>query len=132
VNFKSRIAAGVACLLLICTAHAAETIKIAHIDPMSGPFGLVGESFGRHLDAAAAEINAKEGVLGGTQFVIAHFDNKSSPQDSVQLLKQITDSGIRYLTQGAGSNVAHALSEAIAKHNSRNPDASVLYFNFAA
>ncbi|HEX7812618.1 MAG TPA: branched-chain amino acid ABC transporter substrate-binding protein, partial [Burkholderiales bacterium] len=57
---------------------------------------------------------------------------KSSPQESVLLLKQVTDSGIRYLTQGAGSNVAHALSEAVAKHNSRNPDASVLYMNFAA
>ncbi len=61
-----------------------------------------------------------------------HFDNKSSPQESVLLLKQVTDSGIRFVTQGAGSNVAHALSEALAKHNSRNPESSVLYFNFAA
>jgi hypothetical protein len=34
---------------------------------------------------AAAEINAKGGVLGGTQFEIVHFDNKSSPQESVLL-----------------------------------------------
>ena len=93
---------------------------------------MIGESFSRHLDAAAAEINAKGGVLGGTKFEIVHFDNKSSPQESVLVLKQITDSGIRYMTQGAGSNVAHALSEALAKHNSRNPDSSVLFFNFAA
>lgn len=128
----TEIAATTAVLLFAFAAEAADTIRIAHIDPLSGPFGLVGESFGRHLDAAAVEINAKGGVLGGTQFEIVHFDNKSSPQESVLLLKQITDSGIRYLTQGAGSNVAHALSEALAKHNSRNPDASVLYFNFAA
>jgi len=127
MNFKF-MAAAFACGCLISMAHAAETIKVAHIDPMSGPFGLVGESFGRHLDAAAAAINAK----GGVQFEIAHFDNKSSPQESAQLLKQVTDSGIRYLTQGAGSNVAHALSEAVAKHNSRNPGSSILYMNFAA
>ncbi len=132
MNFKSIIATGMVCLWLISTARAAETIKIAHIDPLSGPFALIGESFSRHLDAAAAEINARGGVLGGTQFEIVHFDNKSSPQESVLVLKQITDSGIRYLTQGAGSNVAHALSEALSKHNSRNPDSSVLYFNFAA
>ena len=132
MSLKSTVAIAVACLWLSSGVHAAESIKIAHIDPMSGPFALIGESFSRHLDAAAAEINAKGGVLGGTQFEIVHFDNKSSPQESVLLLKQITDSGIRYLTQGAGSNVAHALSEALSKHNARNPDNSVLYFNFAA
>src|SRR3979409_503196 len=99
-------ATGLACLGFISATPAAETIKIAHIDPLSGPFALIGESFARHLDAAAAEINAKGGVLGGTQFEIVHFDNKSMPQESVLVLKQIPDSGIRYLTQGAGSNVA--------------------------
>ena len=132
MNFKSTITSVIACLGFISMAHAAETIKIAHIDPMSGPFGLAGESLGRHLDAVAADINAKGGVLGGAQFEIVHFDNKASAQESVLLLKQVTDSGIRYVTQGGGSNVAHALSEAVAKHNSRNPDASVLYLNYAA
>lgn len=71
MNFKS-VAAALACGCLISMAHAADTIKIAHIAPMSGPFGLVGESFGRHLDAAAGAINAK----GGVQFEIVNFDNK--------------------------------------------------------
>jgi branched-chain amino acid transport system substrate-binding protein len=130
-----RIANGAAALLwlvLALPAVAAEALRIAHIDPMSGPFGLVGESFARHLDAAAEEINARGGVLGGVRLELVHFDNKSSPQESVLLLKQITDAGIRYVTQGAGSNVAHALSEALAKFNARNPDKAVLYMNFAA
>lgn len=125
----------IATTLLLCGASAvpaADTVRIAHIDPMSGPFGLVGESLGRHLDAAAEEINARGGVLGGIRLEVSHFDNKSSPQESVLLLKQITDSGVRFVTQGAGSNVAHALSEALAKFNSRNPDKAALYFNFAA
>src|SRR5262245_50471791 len=99
-------------------AFAADTVKIAHIDPMSGPFALVGESFGHHLELAAAEINAK----GGVQFEIVNLDNKSNPQESVLMLKEATDRGIRFITQGAGSNNAHALSEAVAKHNARNPD----------
>ena len=81
-----------------------------------------------HLAAAAAEINSK----GGIQFEIVDLDNKSSPQESVLMLKEAADRGIRYLTQGAGSNNAHALSEAVAKHNERNPDKSILYLNFAA
>lgn len=122
----------VAALFLASAAIAANTIRIAHIDPMSGPFGLVGESVGRHFDATAELINANGGVLGGVKFEIIHFDNKGSPQESLLLLKQVTDAGIRFVTQGAGSNVAHALSEAVAKHNIRNPDNSVLYMNFAA
>jgi len=118
--------------LLAVLPAAADTIRIAQIDPMSGPFGLAGESLARHLDAAAEEINARGGVLGGMKFEFVHFDNKASAQDSVLVLKQVIDSGIRYVTQGGGSNVAHALSEALAKHNSRNPDRSVLYLNYAA
>jgi branched-chain amino acid transport system substrate-binding protein len=132
MNFQHLVRAAAFSLCLPAFAANADTIKIGHIDPLSGPFALTGESFARHLDAVVEEINARGGVLGGTKLEMVHFDNKSSPQESVLLLKQITDSGIRYLTQGAGSNVAHALSEAVAKHNSRNPDSSVLYMNFAA
>jgi branched-chain amino acid transport system substrate-binding protein len=134
MNLVSPTHLGIAAMLFSCgiSVHAADTLKIAHIDPLSGPFGVVGESFARHLDAVVDTINARGGVLGGVKLEMVHFDNKSSPQESVLLLKQVTDSGIRFLGQGAGSNVAHALSEALAKHNGRNPDASALYINFAA
>jgi branched-chain amino acid transport system substrate-binding protein len=127
---KSALAGFLAATLPFCLAPAmaAETVKIAHIDPLSGPMALIGESYTRQLDAAAAAINAK----GGVQFEFVHMDNKSSPQESTLLMKQVVDSGIRYITQGAGSNNAHALSEAVAKHNSRNPGSAVLYMNFAA
>lgn len=127
-----RFLVAIAVLMRLVSAWSAETVRIAHIDPMSGPFGLVGESLGRHLDATAEEINARGGVVNGLKFEIVHFDNKSSPQESMLLLKQITDAHIRFITQGSGSHVAHALSEALSKHNARNPDDSVLYLNFAA
>lgn len=119
-------------LFLIIEIAGAETIRIAHIDPLSGPFGLAGESLAHHFDATAERINAAGGVLGGTRFEVVHFDNKASAQESTLLLKQVIDAGIRYVTQGGGSNVAHALVEAIAKHNSRNPETSILYLNYAA
>ena len=119
-------------LLSASCVFAGETIRIAHMDPMSGPFGLWGESLSRHFDAIVEEINSRGGVLDGSKFELVHLDNKGSPQESTVLLKQIIDSKIRFLTQGAGSNNAHALVEALGKHNSRNPDSSVLYLNFAA
>src|SRR5258706_1285929 len=132
MNFRSAVVTAMTCLWVSAAAYAAEPIKIAHIDPMSGPFGRVGESLGKHFDATAEQINAMGGVLGGMKFEIVPFDNKSSPQESVLILKQVIDSGIRFVTQGGGSNIAHALSEAVAKHNSRNPDSPVLYLNYAA
>jgi len=118
--------------LLGSPVFAGDVIRIAHMDPMSGPFGLVGESLARHFDAIADDINARGGVLDGMRFEVVHFDNKGSPQESTVLLRQIIDSQIRFVTQGGGSNVAHALVEALAKHNSRNPESAVLYMNFAA
>ena len=121
----------IATLTLAASIFAADSIKIAHIDPMSGPFGLAGQTLGKHFDAIVEDINSK-GTLGKTPFEIFHFDNKASALDSVTLLQQIIDSGIRFVIQGGGSNVAHALSDTLAKHNSRNPDKAVLYLNFAA
>jgi len=111
---------------------AQETIKIALLEPLSGPFGLVGESIGRHLQAAIDDVNAQGGVLGGTKLELIKLDSKLSPQESVLLLKQVIDSNIRFVTQASGSNVAHALIDAISKHNSRNPSQSMLYLNFGA
>ena len=121
----------IATLTLAASTFAADSIKIAHIDPLSGPFGLAGQTLSKHFDAIVADINSK-GTLGKTPFEISHFDNKASAQDSVTLLQRIIDSGIRFVIQGGGSNVAHALSDTIAKHNVRNPGKAVLYLNFAA
>lgn len=111
---------------------AEDTVRIAHIDPISGPFANVGQSLGRHLQAAVDEINANGGLFNGAKFELIHFDNKSSPQESILALQQVIDRGIRYVTQTNGSNIAHALSEAVSKHNARNPDRAILYLNLAA
>ena len=113
-------------------AFAADTIKIAHIDPQSGPFALQGQTGDRHIQQAIDAINARGGVLGGTKLELVSLDNKSSPQESLVALKQAIDQGIRYVTQGNGSHVAHALTDAILKHNQRNPGQEVLFLNHAA
>ncbi len=113
-------------------ARAAESIKVAHIDPLSGPFGLVGESLGKQLQAAIDDVNAKGGVVGGVKLELVNLDNKQSPQESTLLLKQVTEAHIHFITQAAGSNVAHALVDAISKNNGRNPDQTIVYINFGA
>jgi branched-chain amino acid transport system substrate-binding protein len=128
-----RVVARACAVLLLAAASAAQAqnIRIGFIDPLSGPFANVGESELRHFQLVADMINARGGVLG-RKLEIVPFDNKSSPQDSVLQLKSAIDQGIQYVTQGNGSNVAHALVDTLAKHNARNPAQAVVYLNYAA
>ena len=110
---------------------AAETLRIAYIDPLSGAFANVGEQGLKHFQAMADEINARGGA-GGKKIEVIGFDNKTSPQESLNQFKRVVDQGIRYITQGNGSSVANALIEAVNRHNERNPGKEILFLNYAA
>lgn len=118
--------------LLSAASRGEDTIRIAYIEGLSGPFANVGEIGLRHYQLAAETVNARGGVLGGVKFEIVPFDHKTSPQEAQLVFKQAADQGIRYIAQGNGSSVALALSDAVAKHNERNLQKSVLYLNYAA
>jgi branched-chain amino acid transport system substrate-binding protein len=113
-------------------AIAEETIRIAFMVGLSGPFANVGEIGLRHYQSAAEAVNARGGVLGGIKLEIVPFDHKTSPQEAPLAFKQAADQGIRYIAQGNGSSVALALSDAVAKHNERNLAQSVIFLNYAA
>jgi branched-chain amino acid transport system substrate-binding protein len=91
----------------------------------------VGDPGLKHFQFMADELNRRN-AAPGVKFEIIGFDNKVSPQETLNVLKQITDRGIRYITQGNGSSVAVALSDAVQKHNERNPGKEILYMNYAA
>ncbi len=112
-------------------AAAQETVKIAYIDPLSGGAASAGLLGQKHFSYFVDKINAAGGVNGQKLEVVA-FDNKLSPQESLIILKKVIDERIRYVAQGNGSLVAHALIDAVAKHNERNPGQEVLYLNYAA
>ncbi len=113
-------------------AGAADTVRLALIDPMTGPFAYQGNNSMRQIQAGMDEINARGGVLGGKKLELVAFDNKSSPQETLIVLKQVIDQGIRVVAQAAGSHNAHALTEAVAKHNERDPARSILYLNYGS
>ena len=109
----------------------AQTVKIAFIDPLSGPFAPVGQNQLRAWQTSADYANEKNWA-GGRKCELVPFDGKGSPHESLTVLKQIIDSGIRYVVQGNGSGVAIALADAIQKHNDRNPGKEIVYLNYAA
>jgi branched-chain amino acid transport system substrate-binding protein len=120
-----------ASLLTAGPALAQDTIKIAYIDPLSGPGATVGEVGLKTLQFLADELNAKGGAAG-KKFEILPLDNKTNPQESLVQLQKAIDAGARIVTQGNGSSVAAALLDAVAKYNERNPGKEVLYLNYAA
>jgi branched-chain amino acid transport system substrate-binding protein len=126
-----RLTGGAALLLQLGGALAADTIKIAFMTALSGTFAFQGEEQLKVFNAAADMINSQGGVLGGRKIEIVPFDNKANPQESLVILKQITDQDIRYVAATV-SSVAHALSDAVGKYNERNPDRPILFLNFNA
>ena len=131
INFKS-FSTGVALALAsgALYAQAGETVKIAYIDPLSGAFASVGQNILKSWQFVADRFNQKNAA--GVKFEIVPFDNKGSPQESLNALKAATDQGIRYIIQGQGSGAGLAISDAVAKYNSRNPGKEIVYINYAA
>lgn len=111
-------------------AQAGETVRIAFMEPLSGPFGNVGQNVLKSYQFAAEQFSRKNAA--GVKFEVVPFDNKGSPQESLSHLKAATDQGIRYVVQGGSSAVAAALIDAVNKHNERNPGQEVVYLNHAA
>jgi branched-chain amino acid transport system substrate-binding protein len=114
-------------------AHGAEDpVRIAYLAPLSGSLNVLGfEEWLKNFRAAVDEVNARGGVLGGRKLEIVAFDNKGSPQETMLVFKQVTDQNIRYVATTI-SSVALALSDAVAKHNARNPERPVLFLDYDA
>lgn len=124
-----------ACALFACAgatfAQKGETVKIAFIDPLSGPFANVGQNQLKSWQFVADRFSGAKNPAG-VKFEVTGFDNKGSPQESLNSLKAAIDQGYRYVTQGNGSGAALAISDAVSKHNSRNPGKEVVFLNYAA
>ncbi len=116
----------------VCFAGSAMAdVKIAFIDPLSGGAASTGilsqKTHQFYIDA----INSAGG-LNGEKLALVSYDNKVNPQESLIQLKKALDDGARYVVQGNGSSIAHAITEAVLKHNERNPGKEVIFLNYAA
>lgn len=127
------IGAGLAAAALARTPVLAQggPVRMAYIDPLSGPFANVGDNGLKQFQFEAARINAAGG-LNGRNIEIIGLDSKTNPREAVVQLEKAIDQGIRIVTQGNGSSVAAALIEAVQRHNDRNPNQTVLFLNYAA
>ena len=132
MKFATRLITAAA--LAVCSmgafAQKGETVKIAHIDPLSGLMGPVGSNQLKSFQFFAEKFSKTNPA--GVKFEMVSFDNKLSPAESLNALKAAMDQGVRYIAQGNGSSVAGALIEAVNKHNERNPGKEIIFLNYAA
>ena len=112
-------------------AQKGEVVKMVRIDAQTGLLGPVGVSQLKGYQFFAEKFSGA-GNPAGVKFEVTGIDNKLSPTESLNALKAAIDGGARYIIQGNGSSVALALSDAVTKHNERNPGKEVIYLNDAA
>ncbi|HET9652538.1 MAG TPA: branched-chain amino acid ABC transporter substrate-binding protein [Usitatibacter sp.] len=128
---RHTVLAALAALVAFAASLAQAELKLAFIDPLSGGAASAGVSAQKHMVLFTDRINAAGG-LNGEKLALLSYDNKVSPQESLIVLKKAIDEGARIVIQGNGSSVAHAITDAVLKHNERNPGKEVLFFNYAA
>jgi branched-chain amino acid transport system substrate-binding protein len=131
MNAGRRSIAGLGLTVALLAGPVAADVKVAFIDPLSGGAASTGilaqKTHQFYIDA----INAAGGI-NGEKIELLSYDNKVNPQESLIQLKKAIDEGARFVVQGNGSSVALAITDAVQKHNERNPGKEVLYLNYAA
>ena len=133
MKFAFKLVAVSAALLCASAAMAqkGEMVKMLRIDPLSGLLGPVGVNQQKSYQYLAEKFSG-DGNPAGVKFEMSFIDNKLSPTESLNALKTAIDQGVRYIVQGNGSSVALALTDAITKHNERNPGKEVIFLNDSA
>jgi len=142
MKFALKVVAATAAVLCVGGAFAqkGEVVKMVRIDPLTGLLGPVGVSQLKGYQFFAEKYSGlpvpgnpgHPGNPAGVKFEVVGVDNKLSPTESLNNLKAAIDQGVRYIIQGNGSSVALALSDAVTKHNERNPGKEVLFLNDSA
>jgi branched-chain amino acid transport system substrate-binding protein len=114
--------------LASCSEAQQDPVRIATIQPLTGPFALQGEELVKQFSAAAELLNAQGGIYDGRKIEIVPLDGKATVQDSLLALRQAADMNISFVNSNI-SSVVHALSDGVLKHNRRNPDKPILLIN---
>jgi len=104
-------------LMLAAGAFAADTIKLAVMEPFSGNFKDIGDRYAEGVQYAAEVINAKGGINGKKVEVIL-VDTEVKPDVATRkATKLILQDNVRHFCGGTGSSVAGAMEALADKHN---------------
>lgn len=91
-------------------------INIGVEGPMTGQYADVGAGFWRGAQAAAAEINAEGGVLGGRHINVIQADDVSDPADALPAIHKLIDVDHIVALDGPNSTVLPAISSILTSN----------------
>jgi len=108
------VIASVALTIVACggssSAQVGPPINIGVEGPMTGQYADVGAGFWRGAQAAAAEVNAEGGLLGGRKLNVIQADDVSDPADAVPAIRKLIDVDKIVALDGPNSTVLPAIS----------------------
>lgn len=110
-------------------------VRLAMIESLSGAFANTGEAVFRNLLWAVERVNARGGVAtpqGRRLLRIDRYDSKGQNEEALSALRAAIDGGAQVVLQGNSSATAAALSDAIGRHNERDPAKAVVFLNYSA
>lgn len=114
------------------SAMAAEPIRIAMIEPFSGPLGALSLATQENFELCADSINTRGGVLDGRMIEVVPFDNAMDVEQTTQQVKKAIEMGIHFIIQGLGSNHALRIIKTLEEHNKSNPGQAAIYLNYSS
>jgi branched-chain amino acid transport system substrate-binding protein len=117
---KTKHVAGLLVLILIFTVSsvwAADTVKLAVMEPLSGTFKDIGDRYLEGVQYAAEVLNAKGGI-NGQQVEVIPVDSELKPAiATTKATKLILTEDVKYFCGGTGSSVAGAMEVLAQKHS---------------
>jgi branched-chain amino acid transport system substrate-binding protein len=116
-------------------AAAAEPIRLALIEGVSGPFADAGAAVARNIRFGVERVNARGGVRlpdGTHPLELVVLDSQGSVEQALLQQHAAADRHIPFVLQGNSSSVAAALVAAVTKQNTREPGNRELFLNYSA
>jgi len=104
-------------LLWIVPVQAADTIKLAVVEPLSGNFKDIGERYAGGVEYGVMKINEQGGLLGKKVEIIL-VDSEVKPDVATRKATNlILKDGVKFFCGGTGSSVGAAMSLLAEKNN---------------
>ena len=108
------VLAGAGILAIFATPAFAE-VGVGVVAPLTGSYAAFGEQIRRGVEQAAADINAKGGILG-QKIVISPGDDVGDPKQGVSVANKLASEGIKLVIGHFNSGVTIPASEVYAEN----------------
>lgn len=115
---------------VIGNAHA-EPLKIALIDPLTGPLASNGKIYESVVKYSVDKLN-KAGGFNGEPIELIVLDDAGNASTASDRFREAVSAGAKIFIKSLTSATAGQLSEDVRRYNLRNPNAPVVFLNEGA